>query len=142
MWLTLALGMQSEGLREETFTTIERQYMVGLRASDPVVRAKFFSLYNAAVPHSLYDRLKFILEEQDWTRVSHTFWIKHGLVWPSRLWPFRNPKLHAPAAEVLPGRAAMDPVRKKKRSSFKARRGFESFMLRIKHNFQLLMYIF
>lgn len=77
--------LQSEGLREETFTTIERQYMVGLRASDPVVRAKFFSLYNAAVPHSLYDRLKFILEEQDWTRVSHTFWIKHGLVRPSSL---------------------------------------------------------
>jgi transformation/transcription domain-associated protein len=72
--------VQSEGLKEATFLTIERQYMVGLRAADPEVRAKFFGLYNTAVPHSLYHRLKFILEEQDWTRASHTFWIKHGLV--------------------------------------------------------------
>lgn len=54
--------------------------MIGLRASRPETRAKFFQLYHEALPRVLYDRLRFILEEQDWTHLSHTFWIKHGLV--------------------------------------------------------------
>ena len=74
--------LQGKGLRRAAFVQIERTYMIGLRASRPETRAKFFQLYHDALPRALYDRLRFILEEQDWTHLSHTFWIKHGLVRP------------------------------------------------------------
>lgn len=76
------MRVQGKGLRQAAFVQIERTYMIGLRASRPETRAKFFQLYHEALPRVLYDRLRFILEEQDWTHLSHTFWIKHGLVGP------------------------------------------------------------
>ena len=51
------------------------------------MRAKFFQLYNAAIPVTLFDRLRFIVCNQEWEHLADTFWLKQGLVWsPALLW--------------------------------------------------------
>ena len=32
------------------------------------------------VPRRLFDRLQYIVMEQDWEKIAHTFWLKHALV--------------------------------------------------------------
>lgn len=54
--------------------------MIGLRAQRPETRARFFALYDGAVGRRLFDRLRFIILEQDWERLSHTFWLKQAMV--------------------------------------------------------------
>ena len=44
------------------------------------MRAKFFQLYNAAIPVTLFDRLRFIVCNQEWEHLADTFWLKQGLV--------------------------------------------------------------
>ena len=62
------------------FDKVERVFLLGLRASDPAMRAKFFQLYNAAIPVTLFDRLRFIVCNQEWEHLADTFWLKQGLV--------------------------------------------------------------
>lgn len=71
---------QGEALRSEVFDKVERVFLLGLRASDPQMRAKFFQLYNAAIPVTLFDRLRFIVCNQEWEHLADTFWLKQGLV--------------------------------------------------------------
>ena len=71
---------QGEALRSEVFDKVERVFLLGLRASDPAMRAKFFQLYNAAIPVTLFDRLRFIVCNQEWEHLADTFWLKQGLV--------------------------------------------------------------
>ena len=59
---------------------MERVFLLGLRATDPAMRAKFFQLYNAAIPVTLFDRLRFIVCNQEWEHLADTFWLKQGLV--------------------------------------------------------------
>ena len=74
------LRFQGEALRSEVFDKVERVFLLGLRASDPAMRAKFFQLYNAAIPVTLFDRLRFIVCNQEWEHLADTFWLKQGLV--------------------------------------------------------------
>ena len=67
-------------MRREVFEKVERVFLLGLRASDPGLRARFFALYNAAVPSTLFDRLFFFVSGQDWEHVAGTFWLKQALV--------------------------------------------------------------
>lgn len=53
--------------------------MLGLRAKDPEVRMKFFSLYHESLGKSLFTRLQFIIQLQDWEALSDVFWLKQGL---------------------------------------------------------------
>jgi hypothetical protein len=48
-------------LCEEVFTKVERLFLLGLRAADPVRRARFFSLYHKHIPAGLFERLQFII---------------------------------------------------------------------------------
>ncbi|KAF7809661.1 transformation/transcription domain-associated protein-like [Senna tora] len=66
-------------LRQEVFQKVERQFMLGLRAKDPEVRMKFFSLYHESLGKSLFTRLQFIIQIQDWEALSDVFWLKQGL---------------------------------------------------------------
>ena len=59
---------------------VERQLGIGLRSSDPELRAKFFKLYNGHVEPTLFERLKFIVCVQSWEEMAGTFWLKQGLV--------------------------------------------------------------
>lgn len=53
--------------------------MLGLRAKDPEMRKRFFKLYHDSVGKSLFSRLQFIIQSQDWEAVSDVFWLKQGL---------------------------------------------------------------
>lgn len=66
-------------LRQEVFQKVERQYMLGLRAKDPEVRQRFFILYHESLGKTLFNRLHFIIQIQDWEAVSDAFWLKQGL---------------------------------------------------------------
>lgn len=66
-------------LRQEYFHKVERQYMLGLRAKDPEMRKRFFKLYHDYVGKTLFARLQFIIQTQDWEAVSDVFWLKQGL---------------------------------------------------------------
>ncbi|KAM6591803.1 hypothetical protein CsatA_014408 [Cannabis sativa] len=66
-------------LRQEVFQRVERQSMLGLRARDPEMRMKFFLLYHESLGKSLFSRLQYIIQVQDWEAVSDIFWLKQGL---------------------------------------------------------------
>ena len=53
--------------------------MLGLRAKDPEMRKRFFKLYHDSVGKTLFSRLQFIIQSQDWEAVSDVFWLKQGL---------------------------------------------------------------
>ncbi|CAN0918697.1 Transcription-associated protein 1 [Linum grandiflorum] len=66
-------------LRQEVFQKVERQFMLGLRARDPEMRMKFFLLYHESLGKSLFTRLQYIIQVQDWEALSDVFWLKQGL---------------------------------------------------------------
>lgn len=53
--------------------------MLGLRAKDPETRRRFFSLYHDSLGRTLFQRLNFIIQVQDWEAVSDAFWLTQGL---------------------------------------------------------------
>lgn len=65
--------------RQEVFQKVERQYLLGLRAKDPEMRKKFFSLYHESLGKTLFTRLQYIIQIQDWEALSDCFWLKQGL---------------------------------------------------------------
>jgi transformation/transcription domain-associated protein len=65
--------------RQEYFNKVERQHMLGFRAKDPEMRKRFFRLYHDYVGKTLFARLQFIIQTQDWEAVSDVFWLKQGL---------------------------------------------------------------
>lgn len=66
-------------LCQEVFQKVERQYLLGLRAKDPEIRMKFFSLYHEYLGNTPFRRLQYIIHDQDWEALSDVFWIKQGL---------------------------------------------------------------
>lgn len=66
-------------LRQEVFQKVERQYLLGLRAKDPEMRMRFFSLYHESLGRTLFTRLQYIIQIQDWEALSDVFWLKQGL---------------------------------------------------------------
>lgn len=53
--------------------------MLGLRARDPETRKKFFTLYHESLGKTLFIRLQYIIQIQDWEALSDVFWLKQGL---------------------------------------------------------------
>ena len=71
-------------LRADMFARVERTYLMGLRAPQPELRQRFFALYHAAIPCTLYDRLLFTASAQEWENAANQFWLTHALVrWAS-----------------------------------------------------------
>lgn len=66
-------------LRQEVFQKVERHFMLGLRAKDPETRKKFFSIYHESLGKTLFARLHYIIQIQDWDALSDVFWLKQGL---------------------------------------------------------------
>ncbi|XP_057972938.1 transcription-associated protein 1-like isoform X2 [Malania oleifera] len=66
-------------LRQQVFLWVERQFMLGLRAKDPEFRMKFFSLYHESLGKTLFIRLQYIIQTQEWEALSDVFWLKQGL---------------------------------------------------------------
>ncbi len=72
--------MQANAHLKASAFRVERTFLIGLRAQKPETRQKFFALYNELVPKTIFDRLKYIFMDQDWERLSHTFWLKQAQV--------------------------------------------------------------
>ncbi|KAK8613845.1 hypothetical protein V6N13_101601 [Hibiscus sabdariffa] len=68
-----------QALCQEVFQKVERQFMLGLRAKDPDARRKFFSMYHESLNKTLFTRLHYIIQIQDWETLSDVFWLKQGL---------------------------------------------------------------
>lgn len=66
-------------VRQEVFQKVERLYMLGLRAKDPEMRQKFFALYHDSLGKTLFTRLQYIIQTQEWEALSDVFWLKQGL---------------------------------------------------------------
>ncbi|XP_075498359.1 LOW QUALITY PROTEIN: SAGA complex/NuA4 acetyltransferase complex subunit TRA1-like [Primulina tabacum] len=66
-------------LRQDVFQKVERQFLLGLRAKDPEMRKKFFALYHESLGKTLFTRLQYIIQVQDWEALSDVFWLKQGL---------------------------------------------------------------
>ncbi|CAN8229179.1 unnamed protein product [Cochlearia groenlandica] len=69
----------SLNLRQEISLKVERHSMPGLRARDPEMRRKFFLLYHESLEKTLFARLQYIFQIQDWEAMSDVFWLKQGL---------------------------------------------------------------
>lgn len=69
----------SLGVRQEVFLKVERQYMLGLRSRDPEMRQKFFTLYHDSISKTLFTRLQYIIQTQEWEALSDVFWLKQSL---------------------------------------------------------------
>jgi phosphatidylinositol kinase/protein kinase (PI-3 family) len=65
--------------RSELLPKLERAFMIGLRSSEPPIRAKFFDLFNRSIVKNLYKRLLYIVQGQDWESLSDSFWLKQAL---------------------------------------------------------------
>ncbi|XP_047310383.1 transformation/transcription domain-associated protein-like [Impatiens glandulifera] len=84
-YLELLYGMCADSnkypftLRQEVFQKVERQFLLGLRAKDPNMRMKFFSLYHESLGKTLFTRLQYIIQIQDWEALGDIFWLKQGL---------------------------------------------------------------
>lgn len=76
---TLITEKSENGFGDDVFTKVERPFCCGLQNSDPVVRGKFFKLYSQRIPRDLFERLKYIIQTQEWEFLSNTFWLKHAV---------------------------------------------------------------
>lgn len=72
--------MQGEQLQTDAFDKVEMTYGLGLRASDPVTRDKFYKLWNKAIPPSLFECLKHVILVQNWEEMGNSFWLKQAVV--------------------------------------------------------------
>ena len=77
--LCAAEGHHDMALRQEVFSKVERNHLLGLRSRRPDLHGKFFKLYDGAVGKSLFHRLQYILAGQEWDAMADTFWLKQGL---------------------------------------------------------------
>lgn len=84
-YLSLLYGLCADSnkyllnLRQEVFQKVERQFLLGLRAKDPEMRMNFFTLYHESLAKTLFTRLQYIFQLQDWEALSDVFWLKQGL---------------------------------------------------------------
>jgi len=53
--------------------------MLGLRSRDPEMRQKFFTLYHDSISKTLFTRLQYIIQTQEWEALSDVFWLKQSL---------------------------------------------------------------
>lgn len=77
---TVITTKKEEGFGDDVFLRVERTFCCGLQSNDPDTRKKFFRLYSDRIQRDLFDRLRYIIQYQDWDFVSHTFWLKHAVV--------------------------------------------------------------
>ena len=76
---TLITTKTENGFGDDVFTKVERPFCCGLQNADPAVRGQFFKLYSQRIPRDLFERLKYIIQTQEWEFLSNTFWLKHAV---------------------------------------------------------------
>ncbi|XP_034049033.1 transformation/transcription domain-associated protein isoform X2 [Thalassophryne amazonica] len=55
---------------------LEPAFLSGLRCTQPLIRAKFFEVFDASMKRRVYERLLYICCSQNWEAMGSQFWIK------------------------------------------------------------------
>lgn len=55
---------------------LEPAFLSGLRCSQPLIRAKFFEVFDASMKRRVYERLLYICCSQNWEAMGSHFWVK------------------------------------------------------------------
>uniref|UniRef100_A0A672KLD8 Transformation/transcription domain-associated protein n=1 Tax=Sinocyclocheilus grahami TaxID=75366 RepID=A0A672KLD8_SINGR len=55
---------------------LEPAFLLGLRCTQPLIRAKFFEVFDASMKRRVYERLLYICCSQNWEAMGSHFWIK------------------------------------------------------------------
>jgi hypothetical protein len=64
---------------EELTENIKSSFMYGLKSENSKIRSSFHDALNDSIGQTIYDRLSYIFESNNWENLSDNFWIKHGL---------------------------------------------------------------
>lgn len=71
------LFFRDESLSGSDITSkLEPAFLSGLRCSQPLIRAKFFEVFDSSMKRRVYERLLYICCSQNWEAMGSHFWIK------------------------------------------------------------------
>lgn len=74
--IVLFVYMDENLKNSELVTKLEPAFLSGLRCSNPLLRAKFFQLFNGSIRRLLHDRLLYIFSSQNWEPMGPHYWLK------------------------------------------------------------------
>uniref|UniRef100_A0A8D8UEY6 Transformation/transcription domain-associated protein n=1 Tax=Cacopsylla melanoneura TaxID=428564 RepID=A0A8D8UEY6_9HEMI len=74
--IVLYVYMDENLKNSELVTKLEPAFLSGLRCSNPMLRAKFFQLFNGSIRRLLHDRLLYIFSSQNWEPMGPHYWLK------------------------------------------------------------------
>ncbi|EFA78297.1 protein kinase [Heterostelium album PN500] len=58
---------------------LESGFMLGLRSHDPKIRKGLFEILHRSISSTPYQRLNYIIANQQWDQLGNTYWIRHAL---------------------------------------------------------------
>ncbi|KAL0020642.1 hypothetical protein WJX79_010395 [Trebouxia sp. C0005] len=99
---TRVVPPHGEQLQTDAFDKVEMTYGLGLRASDPVTRDKFYKLWNKAIPPSLFECLKHVILVQNWEEMGNSFWLKQAVDLLLAILVDKEPIKLAPSSSQIP----------------------------------------
>lgn len=66
----------------ELTAKLEPAFLSGLRCAQPLIRAKFFEVFDNSMKRRVYERLLYVTCSQNWEAMGSHFWIKQCIeVW-------------------------------------------------------------
>ncbi|KAI8989366.1 hypothetical protein BDB01DRAFT_537511 [Pilobolus umbonatus] len=65
--------------RSELTVRLEQAFLLGTRSDNPNIRSQFMRIFDRSISRSLYMRLNYILNVQNWDSLANTFWIHQAL---------------------------------------------------------------
>lgn len=72
-----SLFFRDESLSGSDITSkLEPAFLSGLRCAQPLIRAKFFEVFDSSMKRRVYERLLYICCSQNWEAMGSHFWIK------------------------------------------------------------------
>lgn len=80
--IALASQYSSLDFRDETLSgseltaKLEPAFLSGLRCAQPLIRAKFFEVFDNSMKRRVYERLLYVTCSQNWEAMGNHFWIK------------------------------------------------------------------
>lgn len=82
--------LRDENLSGSELTAkLEPAFLSGLRCTQPLIRAKFFEVFDNSMKRRVYERLLYVTCSQNWEAMGNHFWIKQCIeVRIARSWDF------------------------------------------------------
>lgn len=75
--LCLCPPARDESLSGSDITSkLEPAFLSGLRCAQPLIRAKFFEVFDSSMKRRVFERLLYICCSQNWEAMGSHFWIK------------------------------------------------------------------